>query len=88
MRHGEATHNLPDFKPDDLVLTDHAEMLLPNNKDLMPFLNNPLTEKGKEQAAKLAMRLANEKFNLVYASDLDRAWDTAETIAEKNSFVG
>ena len=87
MRHGEATHNLPDFKPDDLVLTDHAEMLLPNNKDLMPFLNNPLTEKGKEQAAKLAMRLANEKFNLVYASDLDRAWDTAQIIAEKNSFV-
>ena len=88
MRHGEATHNLPDFKPDDLVLTDHAEMLLPNNKDLMPFLNNPLTEKGKEQVAKLAMRLANEKFNLVYASDLDRAWDTAQIIAEKNSFVG
>ena len=63
-------------------------MLLPNNKDLMPFLNNPLTEKGKEQVAKLAMRLANEKFNLVYASDLDRAWDTAQIIAEKNSFVG
>ena len=81
-------HNLPDFKPDDLVLTDHAEMLLPNNKDLMPFLNNPLTEKGREQAAKLAMRLANEMFNLVYASDLDRAWDTAKTIAEKNSLVG
>ena len=61
----------------------------------MPFLNNPLTEKGREQAAKLAMRLANEtslaneKFNLVYASDLDRAWDTAKIIvAEKNSFVG
>ena len=88
VRHGEATHNLPDFKAEDLVLTDNAEMPFLNNKDLMPFLNNPLTEKGKEQAAKLAMRLANEKFNLVYASDLDRAWDTAQIIAEKNSFVG
>ena len=95
MRHGEATHNLPDFKAEDLVLTGDAEMPFPNNKDLMPFLNNPLTEKGREQAAKLAMRLANESrlanemFNLVYASDLDRAWDTAQIIvAEKNSFVG
>ena len=88
VRHGEATHNLPDFKAEDLVLTDDAEIPFPNNKDLMPFLNNPLTEKGREQAAKLAMRLANEMFNLVYASDLDRAWDTAETIAKNNSFVG
>ena len=89
VRHGEATHNLPDFKAEDLVLTGDAEMPFPNNKDLMPFLNNPLTEKGREQAAKPAMRLANEMFNLVYASDLDRAWDTAQIIvAEKNSFVG
>ena len=87
VRHGEATHNLPGFKAEDLVLTRDAEMPFPNNPDLMPFLNNPLTEKGREQAAKLAMRLANEKFNLVYASDLDRAWDTAQIIAEKNSFV-
>ena len=86
VRHGEATHNLPDFKAEYLV--DDAEIPFPNNKDLMPFLNNPLTEEGKEQAAKLAMRLANQKFNLVYASDLDRAWDTAQIIAEKNSFVG
>ena len=85
VRHGEATHNLPGFKAEDLVLTRDA---FPYNNDLMPFLNNPLTEKGREQAAKLAMRLANEKFNLVYASDLDRAWDTAETIAKNNSFVG
>ena len=88
VRHGEATHNLPDFKAEDLVLTDVAEIPFPNNKYLMPFLNNPLTEKGREQAAKLAMRLANQKFNLVYASDLDRAWDTAQIIAEKNSFAG
>ena len=88
VRHGEATHNLPDFKAEELVLTEDAEIPFPNNPDLMPFLNNPLTEKGREQAAKLAMRLANEMFNLVYISDLDRAWDTAKTIAEKNSLVG
>lgn len=79
VRHGEATHNLPDFKPEDLVLTtDDPEM---------PFLNNPLTEIGLEQAGQLAERLASEKFNLVLASDLARAWDTAQAIVKRNPFV-
>ena len=79
VRHGEATHNLPDFKPEDLVLTtDDPEM---------PFLNNPLTEKGLEQAGQLAERLSSEKFNLVLASDLARAWDTAQAIVNRNPFV-
>ena len=78
VRHGEATHNLPDFKSDDLVLTNDPEM---------PFLNNPLTEKGLEQAGKLAERLKREKFNLVLASDLTRAWDTAQAIVKENPSV-
>ena len=78
VRHGEATHNLPDFKSEDLVLTNDPEM---------PFLNNPLTEKGLEQAGQLAKRLASEKFNLVLASDLTRAWHTAQAIVKENPFV-
>ena len=78
VRHGEATHNLPDFKPEDLVLTDDPEM---------PFLDNPLTEKGLEQAGQLADRLRTEKFNLVLASDLSRAWNTAQAIVRKNIFA-
>ena len=78
VRHGEATHNLPDFKPEDLVLTDDPEM---------PFLDNPLTEKGLEQAGQLAERLRTEKFNLVLASDLSRAWNTAQAIVRKNPFA-
>ena len=78
VRHGEATHNLPDFKPQDLVLTDDPEM---------PFLDNPLTEKGLEQAGQLAERLRTEKFNLVLASDLSRAWNTAQAIVRKNLFA-
>ena len=78
VRHGEATHNLPDFKPENLVLTNDPEM---------PFLNNPLTEKGFEQAGRLAERLAREKFNLVLASDLARAWDTAQAIVKENPSV-
>ena len=78
VRHGEATHNLPGFKPEHLVLTDDPEM---------PFLNNPLTEKGLEQAGQLADRLRTEKFSLVLASDLSRAWDTAQAIVRENLFA-
>ena len=79
VRHGEATHNLPDFKPENLVLTNDPEM---------PFLNNPLTEKGFKQAGQLAERLEREKFNLVLASDLTRAWHTAQAIVRENCFAG
>jgi broad specificity phosphatase PhoE len=39
-----------------------------------------LSEKGKEQAKKLAERLGNEKIEAIYASDLKRAHETAEEI--------
>nr|MBC8331375.1 alpha-ribazole phosphatase [Anaerolineae bacterium] len=41
----------------------------------------PLNARGHEQAAQLAAHLATEKFNAIYASDLNRAWDTAQAIA-------
>ena len=53
-------------------------------------LNGTLTENGKEQARKLALRLRNEKFDAIYSSPLARATDTAKIIAEfhkETSFV-
>src|SRR5205809_708167 len=44
-------------------------------------LDSPLTEKGMAQAKALAQRLAQEKFNALYSSDLGRAVQTAEMIA-------
>ena len=41
---------------------------------------SPLTELGRSQAKKLAARLQNEKFDLVYSSDLSRAYDTCLAI--------
>lgn len=41
-----------------------------------------LTPKGIEQAKKVAARLAGEKIDAVYASDLRRAFKTAEYIAD------
>jgi probable phosphoglycerate mutase len=44
-------------------------------------LDSPLTEKGIAQAKALAQRLAQEKFNALYSSDLGRAVQTAQIIA-------
>jgi broad specificity phosphatase PhoE len=43
--------------------------------------DRPLTERGREQARALAKRLAAVDLEAVYASDLRRAWETAETVA-------
>lgn len=44
----------------------------------------PLNDKGMMQAAKVAERLAGENIAAIYASDLQRAFYTAEKIAEKH----
>ncbi len=42
----------------------------------------PLNETGCKQAAKVAERLANETFDLVWSSDLQRAYETIEPWAQ------
>ena len=75
VRHGQATHNLETFEKKDLVLTDEPER---------PIMNSPLTELGHQQAHLVAKRLADTKFHLGFASDLTRAWDTAQAIVSAN----
>jgi broad specificity phosphatase PhoE len=43
--------------------------------------DRPLTERGREQARELAARLTDVPLGAVYASDLRRAWETAEAVA-------
>src|SRR5688500_8103196 len=45
--------------------------------------DSPLTEAGRAQARAIAERLAREPFDLLVASDLGRAMDTARAIAER-----
>lgn len=45
--------------------------------------NTALTEKGIEQAHKAAERLAKEKIDIIYSSDLKRACDTAKIVGKK-----
>jgi probable phosphoglycerate mutase len=42
--------------------------------------DRPLTARGREQARELAERLADVSLQAVYASDLRRAWETAEAV--------
>lgn len=44
----------------------------------------PLSASGREQAALLAERLANRRFERIYSSDLRRAVETARAIGERN----
>src|SRR5699024_10876406 len=43
----------------------------------------PLNDEGRIEAEQLAKRLQNEKWDVIYASDLARAKETAETIESK-----
>jgi len=45
----------------------------------------PLSELGKRQAERIAARLTGKSIDVVYASDLERAWETADIIAKKCS---
>jgi len=50
---------------------------------VMGHLDAPLNETGREQAAELAERAAREGIVALYASPLQRAWDTAQVVGEK-----
>jgi alpha-ribazole phosphatase len=48
--------------------------------------NVPLNEKGRQQAAALAKRLSAETIDAIYSSDLNRARNTAQAIADGRNF--
>jgi alpha-ribazole phosphatase len=45
----------------------------------------PLSEHGRQQAARLQARLASETIDVAYASDLCRAWETATIVMQSHS---
>jgi len=65
-----------------LIITRHGQTEENKLGILQGHLPGKLSELGLEQARKLALRLKNEKIDKIYSSDLDRAKDTAEIIAE------
>ena len=47
----------------------------------------PLNEEGKYQAVLAGKSLKNNHFDVIYSSDLSRAFDTAKTIVEENDVI-
>ncbi|SFD43518.1 histidine phosphatase family protein [Clostridium uliginosum] len=68
-----------------IFLTRHGETVWNTEKRLQGSKDSPLTDNGILQAKKLRDRLKNEKIDIIYASPIKRALDTANIIAEPNN---
>lgn len=66
-----------------LMLVRHGETEWNAQRRYQGQSNMPLSGLGRRQAQLIATRLAGDKIDFVYASDLKRAWETASFIAEK-----
>ena len=67
-----------------IFLIRHGETVWNRESRMQGYRNVPLSDSGREQAAKLADYLKNETFHAIYSSDLSRAAETAQLVAEKH----
>lgn len=67
------------------LLVRHGQTSWNKNNKYQGQTNIPLNDIGKEQAYHISKRLAKEKLNAVYSSDLDRAIETAHIIAKPHN---
>lgn len=65
------------------LLLRHGETLWNRAGRLQGWQDSPLSDAGRAQAAALAARLADERVDLLVASDLGRTRDTAAPIAAR-----
>ncbi|GAB6174815.1 histidine phosphatase family protein [Paradesulfitobacterium aromaticivorans] len=63
-----------------IILTRHGETLWNIEGRVQGMMDSPLTERGLNQARRLALRLKQEGIQYLYASDRPRALATAEEI--------
>ncbi len=65
----------------DILLIRHGETDWNVDKRLQGHIDIPLNAEGRRQAAALGRALENEPLDAIYASDLQRARDTAQAVA-------
>ena len=65
-----------------VFLVRHGATLLTAEDRFAGATNVQLSDDGREQVRRLAIRLSNEKVTAVYASPLDRTMETARILAE------
>lgn len=63
-----------------LILLRHGETEANKKELIMGQTDDPLTDRGVQQAKKAALRLKDEKLDRIYVSDLKRAMDTAKEV--------
>lgn len=64
-----------------LLLVRHAATAWTAQRRFQGQTDVPLSPHGRRQATGLAQRLKRETIHVLYASDLQRAWETAQAIA-------
>jgi 2,3-bisphosphoglycerate-dependent phosphoglycerate mutase len=67
-----------------IVAVRHGETAWNVQTRIQGQIDIGLNARGRQQARRLACALADERFDAVYASDLQRAADTARAVAEHN----
>jgi probable phosphoglycerate mutase len=66
-----------------LILARHGETDWNRDGRFQGHADPPLNAHGRDQAAELAALLADEPLEAVYSSDLRRAYETAQVVAER-----
>jgi probable phosphoglycerate mutase len=69
--------------PTDILLIRHGETAWNAERRLQGHLDIPLNGEGERQAALLADALAGEPIDVIVASDLQRARQTAQAVADR-----
>ena len=71
------------MKSTRIIAIRHGETAWNVDTRIQGQLDIPLNEVGRWQAERAALALADQGIDHLYASDLTRAWQTAQAIAEK-----
>jgi len=70
-----------------ILLARHGESDWNRTKRWQGWADRPLTDFGRRQARELAARLEDTELDAVYSSDLQRARETAETVARAKNLT-
>jgi 2,3-bisphosphoglycerate-dependent phosphoglycerate mutase len=68
------------IEPTRIIAIRHGETAWNADTRIQGHIDIPLSDVGRRQAALLGQALSGEPVTAIYASDLSRAWETAEYV--------